>query len=111
MTAESFRPKFTTSQRAQDEAREERSDYFSDNVSVTSGTRRQTNSRTVVSRGLKSSVYEDAPTMPVAYQKHTPINNSPTQTYLKDVERAPKPEPKEESKTKDRWFWQGDEPQ
>lgn len=40
MTAEQFRPTFTTSQEAAEEAKEERDSYFGNNLSVTQGTRK-----------------------------------------------------------------------
>ena len=43
MTAEQFRAQFTTSQEAADERKESRDKYFGSNVSVTEGTKKQTN--------------------------------------------------------------------
>lgn len=59
-----YRPKFTTSAKAAEERREERSDLFSDNVKVKQGTRPQSRSRVVESRGMKP-VSPEPPKMPM----------------------------------------------
>ena len=57
MTAEKFRPSFTTSAKAQDEKREARHDYFGSNVTVTPGTQAPTNVRPTP---LKFKAVQDA---------------------------------------------------
>ena len=62
MTAEKFRPKFTTSAKAAEERKEARGEYFGSNVSVTEGTKPP--SRVVPSpikfKGLKQAIDFDA---------------------------------------------------
>ena len=65
MSAEQFRPSFSTSAKAAEERREERSDFFSDNVKVKQGTRPQSRSRVVESRVMKP-VPPEPPKMPLS---------------------------------------------
>ena len=65
MSAEQFRPSFTTSAQAAEDRREERSDFFADNVSVTEGKTPQSRSRAVEGRGMKP-VPPEPPKMPLS---------------------------------------------
>lgn len=64
MTDESFRPKFTTSAKAQEEAREKRDDYFGKNVRSVEGPKPQKRVKEVPAPQMKLQPYPQK--LPVA---------------------------------------------
>ncbi len=66
MTAEQFRPKFTTSQEAQEEKREERASYFGDNVRTVEQNKPPTGPSRPLTRAMKP--VEPTP-LPIALSK------------------------------------------
>ena len=103
MTAESFRPTFTTSAEAAEKRKEEREEgthHFGDRVSVREGTRPPSRVREVQAPAMKP-----APThLNVARQGHEPTNNGPTKYRLKE-----RKEPQKEPQGKVKSFWEADE--
>ena len=103
MTAEKFRPTFTTSAERQEERAEERKEmgnYFGARVRVTEGTRPQDRSKAVNQPTLSPF----PTTLHVACQGHEPTNNGPTKYRLKNQQ-----EPQKEPQGKVKFFWEADE--